>query len=126
MPLFPNSQLFESSQKAGFFKRSWRLLKFFFCLVGLLTVSTFAALVFFIVRADFSNEIKEGTILRLNLDDGLYESRPTDLFSSVAFGESPTVFDIVTGIRRAAKDPKITLLVAYTTNTDLEIGRAHV
>ncbi|MBR1778337.1 MAG: signal peptide peptidase SppA [Alphaproteobacteria bacterium] len=62
-----------------------------------------------------------GTVLRMNLNRALAETRPTDLIASITLGNQPTVTDVVMGLHSAANDPNITTLVAYMTNTDIPL-----
>ena len=129
MPLFPetsadteSSRPFPKDEKK-FLSRLKHFLFSFFCLIGMMV--TLTGLIHFCALTKRTPAVfKPGTILRMNLSSGLYESGPTDLIGSITFGYTPTVADVVLGLRRAAKDPNIDTLVVYMTNTD--IGISHV
>lgn len=100
-----------------------------FCLVFFygLGIITFLSICVKVVMAihlhSTAFSVPQNTVLRLDLDTNLYESRPTDFVSSITFGNSPTVADVVMGLNRAAKDKKVTMLFAYMTKTNLSLAQ---
>lgn len=107
--------------KKSISERLLRLARIFFCTIGLLFFSTVAAFRVYAVLTRPSVEFKENTYLRLNLDTELYESRPDDLIGSLTFGNPPTLYDVVSGINRAAANPKIKALIAFSTSPSLSL-----
>lgn len=100
--------------------RLLRLARIFFCTLGLLFFSAIAVRVY-VLSTRPAAEVKDETYLRLNLDTELYESRPDDLIGSLTFGNPPTLYDVVSGINRAAENPKIKALIAFSTNPSLSL-----
>lgn len=64
-----------------------------------------------------------GTVLRLNLENELFETRPNDFIGSLTFGNPPTAADVILGLNRAAADPNISGLVAYMTKMSLPLAQ---
>ncbi|HBO59957.1 MAG TPA: signal peptide peptidase SppA [Alphaproteobacteria bacterium] len=95
-------------------------LNYFFCIIGVF-VCLIAAFALWHKEAPLS--FKENTALRLSFDTDLYEDRPSDLAGALTFGNPPTVADVVLGLNRAAKDPKITALVGYLPSLDLSLAQ---
>lgn len=123
MPIFPETSSDSVPVQNNFFRKIKRFLTSFFCLLGLFVFLT--ALARFCMSPGKDPAVfAPGTVLKMNLSSGLYESRPTDLIGSITFGNAPTVADVVLGLYRAAKDPNIETLVAYMTNTELSLSQA--
>lgn len=107
--------------KKTVFSRLMRMARIFFCTIGLLFFSAVALRIYVLLRARPAVEFKDETYLRLNFDTALYESRPDDLIGSLTFGNPPTLYDVISGINRAAENPKIKALIAFSTNPALSL-----
>lgn len=130
MPLFPDSVARESaSSRPSTAKQSKikdaliRFFRVFFYGLGVVSFLGICIDVYTAVKMSSPAAIPENTGLKLDLDTVLYESRPTDFMTSLSFGDSPTVADVVTGLKRAAEDPNITLLFAKLTSSNLSLAQ---
>ena len=117
----PNSGSRFSCSPKDLFKRLKRFFSSFFFLIGVVFSLIFVFKVYSLSGRNASADFKPGTVLRMNLNNDLAETRPTDLIGSLTFGDQPTVIDTVMGLHNAANDPNITALVAYMTTTDLSL-----
>ena len=130
MPLFPETPLKNDPVRQSdiaeksFFKKTLHFFRSCFCLIGIMFFCVAVLKFHFLFQSDSPVVYEPDTILRLNLSQELYESKPSDLIGSVTFGNQPSVADLVEGLHRAAKDPNITALIAYMT--DKRISLAHV
>lgn len=109
-----------ATAKKSVLSRIATAFNYFFCIIGVF-VCLIAAFALWHKEAPLS--FKDNTALRLSLESGLYEDRPSDLAGALTFGNPPTVADVVLGLYRAAKDPKITALIGYLPSVDLSLAQ---
>ena len=126
MPLFPEFPAVSGAEKRpvakkSFLKRIGRFFIFFFCFVGIIFSSAIGFRVYSLMRGAVPHVFRPGTVLRLNLENELFESRPTDFIGSLTFGNPATAADVILGLNRAAADPNISGLVAYMTKISLSL-----
>ena len=127
MPLFPDFSAPSPSvwgnqpvKKKSFFKRMIHFFTLFFCFIGFL-FSLAVGIRFYSLTHSSPAVFEPGTVLRLNLENELFETRPTDFIGSLTFGNPPTIADVILGLHRAANDPNVSGLVAYMTKTSLSL-----
>lgn len=123
MPLFPDAVPQKTSLRTKFKDWTVRFCRVFFYGLGIITFLGICLDVIEAVRMNSPASFPEQTGLRLDLDTVLYEARPTDFMTALTFGDSPTVADVVGGLERAAKDPKIKLLFARLTATNMSLAQ---
>lgn len=104
------------------FKRIRRFFDGFFYIVGV-SATLAAAFCLYRMAAGSKTSFEQGTVLRLGVEDALYETRPDDFIGSLTFGNPPTVWDVVSGLNRAADDPAVSGLVAYMTQMPLTVAQ---
>ena len=128
MPLFPEFPAASGPEKRpekkrSFFKRAGRFFVFFFCFIGILFSSAVGWRVYSLANNRLPQTFAPGTVLRLNLENELFETRPNDFIGSLTFGNPPTAADVILGLNRAAADPNISGLVAYMTKMSLPLAQ---
>lgn len=128
MPLFPEFPAASGPEKRpekkrSFFKRVGRFFVFFFCFIGILFSSAVGWRVYSLANNRLPQTFAPGTVLRLNLENELFETRPNDFIGSLTFGNPPTAADVILGLNRAAADPNISGLVAYMTKMSLPLAQ---
>lgn len=126
MSFFPEASSSKSvwtsvPEKKSVLRLSLRFLIIFFSVIGFIFTSVTIVKFYSMTKRNAPAVFERGTVLRMNLDMELAETRPTDFIGSVTFGNMPTLADAVLGLHRAANDPNITTLIAYMTNTDLPL-----
>lgn len=127
MPLFSAVSSSESPSHSSFFRKAKEALRRFFNVffygLGIIMFLSICLKVWGAVQMHAAMAVTDGTVLRLDLDTDLYETRPDDFIGALTFGNAPTVADVVTGLRRAAEDRKITMLVASLTRSNLSLAQ---
>lgn len=136
MPHFPNfpapsgasstSFLTSKAQVSpkGFFQtKSWKYLRGFFCVLGIITFSMFCLRACSLQNAKNLMQIKQDSALHISFEMDLFESRPSDFMGSITFGNPTTVSDVVMGLIRAAKDDRITALIGYLPKTNMSLSQ---
>ena len=127
MPLFSAVSSSESPSHSSFFRKAKEALRRFFNVffygLGIIMFLSICLKVWGAVQMHAAMAVADGTALRLDLDTDLYETRPDDFIGALTFGNAPTVADVVTGLRRAAEDKKITMLVASLTRSNLSLAQ---
>lgn len=123
MPLFPDSVPQTKTLRAKIKDLTLRFCRVFFYGLGIITFLGICVDVIAAVRMNSPASFPADTALKLDLDTVLYESRPTDFMTALTFGDSPTVADVIGGLHRAAKDPKIKMLFARLTATNMSLAQ---
>ncbi len=106
--------------KSGAFQKAKRCAFAFFCAVGV-AVSLAAAVFFWRFLRPAPLDVADGTYIRLNIENDVFETRPDDIVGSLTFGNPPTLNDLVSGLYRAAADPRIKGVVGYMTQSPLTL-----
>ncbi len=128
MPLFPDFPATSGTEKRpeekkSYFRRIGRFFIFFFCFIGIIFSSGILFRLYSLTLGASPHVFEPDTVLRLNLEDELFETRPNDFIGSLTFGNPPTIADVVLGLNRAATDPNVSGLVAYMTKTSLPLAQ---
>lgn len=127
MSLFSAVSSSESLLRPSFFRKAKEALRRFFNVffygLGIIMFLSICLKVWGAFQMHAAMAVADGTVLRLDLDTNLYETRPDDFIGALTFGEAPTVADVVTGLRRAAEDSKITMLAATLTRSNLSLAQ---
>jgi len=95
----------------------------FFILIGVFTFSFILIGIAAIIFKEKSDEIKPGTMLKINFDGGIVENSTEDEIVAEIFGAQHTMFDVIRAIDSAAKDQRIKGIVAKISNPGLSYAQ---
>jgi protease-4 len=103
--------------------RARRFLVGFLAIVGGLTLAFFLLLMIAGITAARGERMPGRVILELDLQGGLIEHAPEDVFGSIMSARRLTVRDVVDALKRGEEDDRVTGLIARVTG-DLDLAQA--